>query len=88
MLILEVLLVLKSKQGDVTAEFHHSDISENEKVYVEILRGFEQFSNNVRKKCLKLKNTIYGLRKSPRAFWEYLMNNLEQGGLKQSKFDP
>ena len=38
MLIIEVLLGLKSKQGDVTAEFLHADIPENERVYVEIPR--------------------------------------------------
>ena len=32
MLILEVLLGLKSKQGDVTAAFLHADLEENEKV--------------------------------------------------------
>ena len=36
MLILEILLDLKSKQGDVTAAFLHSELDENEKVYVEM----------------------------------------------------
>ena len=31
-LIIEVLLGLKSKQGDVAAKFNHSDISNDEKV--------------------------------------------------------
>ena len=35
-LILEVLLGLKSKNGDVTAAFLHADISDYKKVYVEI----------------------------------------------------
>ena len=34
MLILELLLGLKSKEGDVTAAFLNSYIPENEKVYV------------------------------------------------------
>ena len=48
MLIIEVLLGLKSKQGDVTAVIPHADIHENEKAQVEIPRGFEQFSKNGR----------------------------------------
>ena len=36
MLILEVLLGLKSKQGDVTATFLHSDLVKDEKVFVEM----------------------------------------------------
>ena len=35
MLILEVLLGLKSKQGDVTAAFLHADFEEGEEVFVE-----------------------------------------------------
>ena len=38
------------KQGDVTAGFTHADILDNEKVYVEMSRGFEQLSKNGRKK--------------------------------------
>ena len=34
LLILEMLLNLKSKQGDVTAAFLHADLDENEKVFV------------------------------------------------------
>jgi len=88
MLILEVLLGLKSKQGDVTAVFLHAEIPEGEKVYVDMPCGFDQLSKNGRKKCLKLKRTLYGLRQSPRAFWQYMTKKLEQSGLKQSKFDP
>ena len=68
MLVLEVLLGFKSNQGDFFAVFIHADIHENEKFYIEMLRGFEQFSNNGRKKCFKLKNMLYGLLQIPRAF--------------------
>ena len=50
MLILKVLLGLKSKQGNVTTAFLHSEIPEGEKVYVDLPCGFEQFSKNGRKK--------------------------------------
>ena len=88
MLILEVLLGLKSKQGDVTAAFLHADIPEGKNVFVDMPRGFEQYTKSGRKKCLKLKKTLYGLRQSPRAFWKYLTEKLELTGLKQSEFDP
>ena len=57
MLILEILLNLKSKQGDVTAAFLHADLGEDEKVYVEMPLGFRK-----KGKVLSLKKTLYGLR--------------------------
>ena len=83
MLILEILLKLKSKQGDITAAFLHADVPENENVYVEMPRGFDK-----KGKVLKLKKTLYGLRQSPRAFWQYLTEKLEANGMKQSELDP
>ncbi len=50
--------------------------------------GFAQYGKNGKKKCLKLKKTLYELRQSPRAFWKYITVKLEQCGLEQSKFDP
>ena len=83
MLILEVLLDLKSKQGDVTCAFLHADIPEGEQVYVEMPLGF-------RKKgmVLKLRKTLYGLRQSPRAFWQFLTEKLKICGLEQTTVDP
>ena len=83
MLVLEVLLKLKSKQGDVTAAFLHADLSENEKVYVEMPLGFRKPG-----KVLKLKKTLYGLRQSPRMFWQYLTKAMEACGMEVSKIDP
>jgi hypothetical protein len=83
MLILEVLLDLKSKQGDVTAAFLHADVPEGENIYVAMPKGFKQAG-----KCLRLKKTLYGLRQSPRAFWKYLVEKMEAAGLKQSDLDP
>ena len=88
MLILEVLLGLKSKQGDVTAAFLHADIGEDENVFVEMPAGFVQRDKNGKKKVLKLRRTLYGLRQSPRAFWKYMTEKLESCGMKQSDFDP
>ena len=83
MLILEVLLDLKSKQGDVTAAFLHADLEENEEVFVRMPRGFERPG-----KVLRLKKTLYGLRQSPRAFWKYMVQKMEACGCPQSELDP
>ena len=63
MLVLEVLLGLKSKQGDVTAAFLHAPIEEGATVYVDMPKGFER-----KGKCLRLNFSLYGLKSSPRAF--------------------
>jgi hypothetical protein len=83
MLILEFLLKLKSKQGDITAAFVHANVEEGENIYVEMPRGFKQ-----KGKVLKLKKTLYGLRQSPRAFWLYLTEKMEACGMEQSTLDP
>ena len=88
MFILEVILGLKSKQGDVLAAFLHSDLAPEEEVYVEMPLGFNKLSKNGKKQVLKLKKTLYGLCQSPRAFWKYMTEKLKQVGLKQSRFDP
>ncbi len=86
--ILEVLLGLKSKQGDVTCAFLHADLEPDEMVYVAMPLGFNTKSKNGKRQVLKLNKTLYGLRQSPRAFWKYITEKLESCGLKQSKFDP
>jgi hypothetical protein len=88
MFILEVLLGLKSKQGDVTCAFLHSDLGPGEIVYVDMPLGFNSKSKNGKRQVLKLNKTLYVLRQSPRAFWKYITEKLESCGLKQSKFDP
>jgi hypothetical protein len=80
---LEVLLNLKSKQGDITAAFVHADVEEGENIYVKMPRGFKQ-----KGKVLKLKKTLYGLHQSPRAFCLYLTEKMEACGIKQCTLDP
>jgi hypothetical protein len=55
MFILDILLGLKSKQGDVTCAFLHGDIKPGENVYVEMPLGFTQYLKNGIQKVLKLK---------------------------------
>ena len=81
MLILEVFLGLKSKQGDDTAAFLHADLGKDEKVFVEMPRGFEVQGKNGRPKVLKLFKTLYGLRQSPRAFWKYMTAKMKLCGM-------
>ena len=44
-------------------------------------QGFKQYDKNDKPRVLKLNQTLYGLRQSPRAFWLYLTEKLEQCGL-------
>jgi hypothetical protein len=88
MFILEILLGLKSKQGNVLCAFLHGEFEPGENVYVEMPLGFSQYSKDGTKKVIKLKKTLYGLQQSPQAFWKYITEKLVACGLEQSKFDP
>ena len=88
MLILEVLLGLKSKQGDVNAAFLHAYLGEDEKVFVNTPRGFEVKGKNNRNNILKLKKTLYGLCQSPISFWKYMTSKMELCVMVQSNMDP
>ncbi len=46
MFILEILLGLKSKQGDITCAFLHADLEENKTVNVDTPMGFAQNGKN------------------------------------------
>jgi hypothetical protein len=50
MFILEILLELKSMQGDVTCVFLHADLNEIKTGYIDIPMGFAQYGKNG-KKC-------------------------------------
>jgi hypothetical protein len=62
MFILEILLDLRSMQGDITCAFLHADLKENKTFYIVMPMGFAQYGKNGKKKCLKLKKTLYRLR--------------------------
>jgi hypothetical protein len=61
MFILEILLGLKSMQGDVTCAFLYANLKENKTVSIDMQMGFAQYGKNGKKKCLKLKKTLYRL---------------------------
>ena len=88
LLILEFLLDLVSKQGDVLCAFLHAHLDEGENVYLKMPQGFKQYSKNGRAKVLSLKRTLYGLKQSPQAFWKYLVKKLTGCGQENYEFDP
>ena len=83
MLVLDILLKLKPKQGDVTSALLHADLNEDEKVYVGMPLGFRK-----KGKCLKLKKTLYGHRQSPRMFWKYPTKTMNDVDMATFQFDP
>ena len=87
-LILECLLDLKSKQGDVNCTFFHGHLHEEEDVYVHMPQGCTQYDKKGKVQVLRLKCSLYGLKQLPRAFWKFMVEKLEFCGLKQSKLNP
>jgi hypothetical protein len=81
LLLLSVVLGLATKQVDYTLAFVHAPIEED--VYVEMPRGFRKPGY-----VYKLKRSLYGLRQSPKNFFEHLKSKLLACGFKQSAFDP
>ena len=92
MLMLSVLLGLESVQVDYTSAFCQASVKED--IYVSQPRGWktlnlmglaEPFKDG---HVLKLNRSLYGLRQSPRNFFEHLKERLESIGFEQSKCDP
>ena len=82
-MILAAKLGLISVQCDITAAFIHGRVTET--IYVHQPRGFHRGHGD---EVLKLKRTLYGLKQSPRYFFEYFTERLLRQGLTASKFDP
>ena len=76
MLILECLLDLESKQGDVNCAFLHAYILEEEEVYLYMPWGFSQYDKRGNAKVLRLNRSLCGLKQSPGAFWKYMVEKL------------
>lgn len=82
LLTLSMILGLASRQVDYTAAFIHAPIEED--VFVEMPRGFTEPG-----KVLKLKKSLYGLRQSPKNFFNFISERLENVGLvPQVDVDP
>jgi hypothetical protein len=84
LLILSVVLGLSTKQVDYTAAFVQAELDDDEHIYVEMPRGFKE-----KGKVLKLKRALYGLRQSPRTWFEHLKHKLvDECDFEQSPNDP
>jgi hypothetical protein len=83
-MILAAKLNLVSAQADITAAFVHAELDADEHIFVHQAAGFHRGHNLV----YKLNRSVYGLRQSPRNFFQYLKERLEGQGLSQSDLDP
>jgi hypothetical protein len=72
-MILAVKLNLISVQCDITGAFIHGHIPTTETIYVHQPHGFHRGNGN---EVLRLKRTLYGLKQSPRYFFQYIMERL------------
>ena len=79
---------MKSKQGDTIDAFLHAKLEENEKVFVNMPKGFEQYDKRGNQRLIRSKNTLYGLLQSPRDFWKYLTHKLITIEMLQYNLDP
>jgi hypothetical protein len=80
MLVLSQILGLSSRQVDYTAAFIHAPI--HDEVYVAMPRGFSEPGM-----VLKLRRSLYGLKQSPRNFFQHLKSNLEKCGFRNPSPD-
>ena len=85
LMILSIILNLATKQVDYVLAFVQAPI--NEDVYVGLPQGYDKlgFSPDT---VLKLNRSLYGLKQSPKNFFQHLKGNLETCGFKQSHVDP
>ena len=82
LLILTVTLGLETKQVDFTLGFIHAQLTDE--VYVRMPRLYEKPGH-----VLKLKRSIYGLKQSPKNFFNRVKEGMEARGFKQhTELDP
>ena len=92
LLNLSITLKLATVQVDYVSAFCQAPIDED--VYVELPRGWQTLNSlGIDEKfkkdhVLKLNQSLYGLRQSPRNFFMHLKSNLERVGFRQSTTDP
>jgi hypothetical protein len=84
-MILAIKLLLISVQCNITAAFIRARVPATESIYVHQPRGFHHGRGD---KVLCLKRTLYGLKQSPRYFFQYVTERLIKQGLTASKFNP
>ena len=65
MLTIKILVVLKTKQGNLIASFLNENIGEGENSHIDIPKGFENYPKTGRKKCFNYNKRLYVLCQSP-----------------------
>ncbi len=80
-MILAIKLQLISVQCNITAIFIHARVPATESIYVHQPRGFHRGKGD---EVLCLKQTLYGLKQSPRYFFQYFTERLIKQGLTAS----
>ena len=93
LLVLSLTLGLATKQVDYVSAFCQAPITED--VYIRLPKGWRKLNELGGLKesfkdghVLKLNRSVYGLRQSPKNFFELLRDNLFKVGFRQSQFDP
>ena len=81
LLMVSILLNLETRQVDYLTAFTQSPI--DTEVYIEMPRGF-----GTPGKVLRLKKSLYGLKQSPRNYYQHLRSKLEDIGFKACAADP
>jgi hypothetical protein len=84
-MILAIKLQLISVQCNITAAFIHARVPATESIHVHQPRGFHCGKGD---EVLRLKQTLYCLKQSPRYFFQYVTERLIKQGLTASKLDP
>ena len=71
---------------DVKGAFLHGKFDSGEKIYMKVPQGMEKhYPSNV---VLFLRKTIYGLKQAARAFWNQLLECLQDMDFARSRADP
>ena len=82
LLTLAVQLDLKTRAIDISNAFVSASLGPEEEIYIEMPRGYRKEDT-----VLKLRKSLYGLRQSPKMFFEHLKSSLESLGFQQSRND-
>lgn len=84
-----------AKQADISNAFCQADIDMD--VFIDLPRGIEirdplvasaDSRGSIRKRALRLRRALYGLRQSPRLWWADLRSSLLSASFEQCRFDP
>ena len=86
-IIIEILLLLKSKQNNITDAFLHANFEQNEKLFVKMPKGFNQYERNLKRRVIHLKNILYVIFNTPRYYCKYLTHKLIASGILCSNLD-